>query len=41
MVKEGKESEIWADVTPEMVSEEEKDGKLYVGHPLGTSWMTT
>ena len=32
MVKEGKESELWADVTPNMMSEEEKDGDFYIRH---------
>ena len=29
MVKEG---ELWADVTPDMMSEEEKDGDVYIRH---------
>ena len=33
MVKEGRKAELWADVTSEMTSEEEKVGEMYVRHP--------
>ena len=32
MVKEGREVSLWADVTPDMMSEEEQDGEVYVRH---------
>ena len=32
-MKEGGEAELWADVTLEMMSEEEKVGELYIQHP--------
>lgn len=33
MVKEGRVAELWADVTPEMKSEEEKVEQMYIWHP--------
>ena len=32
-MKEGREAELWADITPTMMSEEEKEGEVYVRHP--------
>ena len=32
-MKEGRESVLWADVTPEMMSDEERDEEIYVRHP--------
>ena len=32
-MKKGREVELWEDVTPEMMSEEEEDGEGYVRHP--------
>ena len=32
VVKEGKETSLWLDVKPEMMSEEEKDGEVYIRH---------
>ena len=31
-MKEGREASLWGDVTPDMMSEEEKDGEVYVRH---------
>ena len=33
MVKEGREADLWANVTLEMMSEEEKVGQMYIQHP--------
>ena len=32
MCKEGREAELWADVFPEMMSDEDKEGEVYVRH---------
>ena len=33
VVKEGKEALLWAEVSPDLISEEEKEGDVYVRHP--------
>ena len=33
MVKEGKEATLWADVIPEMMSDEEREEDYYTRHP--------
>ena len=33
MVKEGKEATLWAEVTPEMMSDEEQEEDYYMRHP--------
>ena len=32
-MKERREAELWDDITPELMSEEEKVGELYIRHP--------
>ena len=33
MVRSGKEMAVWSTITPEMMSDEEKDGDMYIRHP--------
>ena len=37
MVKLGREAELWASVSPEKMSDEEKEGEGYVRHPQHTN----
>lgn len=33
VVKAGKETSLWAEITPDLMSEEEKEGDVYIRHP--------
>lgn len=32
MTKDGKETDLWAEVTPEMMSDEDREGSVYIRH---------